>query len=179
MLCALCALIHLCELVYLASLVDSSEEDPVLLAVSLSVLPHADATPINTSINTRSQMEIILSPRRCFLAFWWAFLFNSQREGSSRTTRFYWWQRKSAAAFSPLFLFSLLHQRTCSVCSKGISFKRKLLGRKIGLKGNKEGRKKETMTIGLTMKKKVRGVQEEKTSIFVSFACRPFSSSNF
>lgn len=55
-----------CVVVYLASLVDGSEEDPVLLAVSLSVLPHAAATPINTSINTRSQMEIILSPCRCF-----------------------------------------------------------------------------------------------------------------
>lgn len=32
--------------------------------LSLSVLPHAAAPPSNTSINTRSQMEILLSPRR-------------------------------------------------------------------------------------------------------------------
>lgn len=43
-----------CMVVYHASLVDASEEDPVLLAVSLSALPHAATTPINTSINTRS-----------------------------------------------------------------------------------------------------------------------------
>ena len=37
--------------------------------------------------------------------FWWAFLFNSQGERSSRTTSFIDGKRKSAAAFLPLFLF--------------------------------------------------------------------------
>lgn len=45
------------------------ESDLALPALFLSVLPHAAAavaaTSINTSINTRSQMEIILSPCRC------------------------------------------------------------------------------------------------------------------
>lgn len=45
---------------------DGFREAVALLAVSLALPPHSAATPINTSINTTSQMEIILSPCRCF-----------------------------------------------------------------------------------------------------------------
>lgn len=108
-----------CVLVYLAILVDGSEEDPVLLAVSLSVVPHAAATPINTSINAGSQMEIILSPGRCFSILMSVFIQLPGRE-EQQDKQFYWWQRKHAAAFFPVFLSWLFHHQTFSVCSNRV-----------------------------------------------------------
>lgn len=111
-----------CVLVYFAILVDGSEEDSVLLAVSLSLVPHAAATPINTSINAGSQMEIILSPGRCFSILMSVFIQLPGRE-EQQDKQFYWWQRKHAAAFFPVFLSWLFHHQTFSVCSNRVEEK--------------------------------------------------------
>lgn len=86
------------------------------------------------------------------------FLFNSQRENSSRTSNFTD-VRKPATAFflvlSSLF-FSTITRIYCAAT---------------GLKKRKEGRRKANTMGVFTIRK--------KWNMFVSFACRPFSSSNF